>query len=539
MSESGTMTNAVLATWPKEVIEKRGEFSNCSLIDFSKEENAEAMKAALNKVRSEFGKTYPLILGGKEVMTEAKLPSYNPARPSELIGTFAKAGQEEADIAIKAAVDTFERWKWTDPWERAEFSWKACDLMEERRLELAAWMVFEESKSWVEADADVAEAIDFLDFYGREMIRYAAPQPLTPVPGEDNELRYIPLGPCLVVPPWNFPLAILCGMTTAAWVAGNTVVLKPSSDAPAIGYQYFKILQDIGLPEGVVNFMPGAGASAGDYLVKHPETRLIAFTGSMEVGLHINGEAAKAAEGQIWIKRTILEMGGKDAIIVDSEADLDEAATGVCNSAFGYQGQKCSACSRCIVVEDVYDQFIVKLLPLVDEIKMGPPEDPENYMGAVINESAMNDHLSYIEIGKNEGRLIAGGARDTEAGEGWFIQPTVIADLDSKARLAQEEVFGPVLAIIKARDYDHALEIANDTIYGLTGSIYTKNREKIEKGKDVFHAGNLYINRKCTGALVGGHPFGGFNMSGTDSKAGGGDYLFLFTQPKSISEKVE
>jgi len=539
MSTSGTVTNAIPATWPEEVMEKRGEFRNTPLTDFTKEENVQAMKAVLEKVRSEFGRTYPLILGGKEVMTEAKLPAYNPARPSELIGAFAKAGREEAEMAIEAAVKTFETWKWTDPWERAELAWKGADLMTERRLELAAWMVFETSKSWVEADADVAEAIDFLDFYGREMVRYAAPQPLTPVPGEDNELRYIPLGPALVVPPWNFPLAILVGMTTAAWVAGNTVVLKPSSDSPAIGWQYFRILQDIGLPDGVVNFMPGAGASAGDYLVKHPKTRLIAFTGSMEVGLHINVEAAKTAEDQIWVKRTILEMGGKDAIIVDSEADLDSAAAGVCASAFGYQGQKCSACSRCIVVEDVYDEFIEKLLPLVGKITVGPPEDQNNYMGAVINEGAMNDHLAYIEIGKQEGRLLAGGERDTEAGDGWFIQPTVIADIDPKARIAQEEIFGPVLAIVKARDFDHALEIANDSIYGLTGSIYTANREKIVKGKDVFHAGNLYINRKCTGALVGGHPFGGFNMSGTDSKAGGSDYLFLFTQPKSISEAVE
>ncbi len=539
MSTSGNMSNAVPATWPDEVMKERGEFRNCHLTDFSVEENAKAMKAALEKVRSEFGRTYPLIIGGREVMTEAKLPACNPAVPSELIGTFAKAGQEEAEMAIRAATETFETWKWTDPWERAKLSWKAADLMTERRLELAAWMVFETSKSWVEADADVAEAIDFCDFYGREMVRYAAPQPLTPVPGEDNELRYIPLGPVLVVPPWNFPLAILAGMTTAAWVAGNTVVLKPSSDSPATGWQYFRILQDIGLPDGVVNFMPGAGASAGDHLVKHPQTRLIAFTGSMEVGMHINAEAARTAEGQIWIKRTILEMGGKDAIIVDSEADLDAAAASVCSSAFGYQGQKCSACSRCIVVKDVYDEFIEKLLPHVEKIKVGPPDDPNNYMGAVINEGAMNDHLEYIEIGRQEGRLVAGGERDTAAGDGWFVQPTVIADVAPDARIAQEEIFGPVLAIIKARDFDHALEIVNDNIYGLTGSIYTKNRARIRKGKDVFHAGNLYINRKCTGALVGGHPFGGFNMSGTDSKAGGGDYLFLFTQPKSISEVVE
>jgi len=538
MSESGTMTRAVEATWPKEVMEKRGEFRNCPLTDFSQEENIQAMQAALEKVRGEFGEEYPLVLGGKEIWTEAKLNSYNPARPEELIGTFSKAQQDEADIAIKAAAEAFETWQWSDPWERAEYAWKACDLMTERRLELAAWMVFEESKSWVEADADVAEAIDFLDFYGREMVRYAAPQPLTPIPGEDNELRYIPLGVALVVPPWNFPLAILAGMASAAWVAGNTVILKPSSDSPGIGYQYFKILQEIGLPEGVVNFMPGAGATAGDYLVKHPKTRLIAFTGSMEVGLHINAEAAKTAEGQIWVKRTILEMGGKDAVIVDSEADLDEAAKGCCASAFGYQGQKCSAGSRLIVCEDVYDEFLAKLVAETEKITVGDPSDQANYMGAVINEGAMNDHLAYIEIGREEGRILTGGERDTAAGTGWFIQPTIIADVDRKARVAQEEIFGPITSVIKAKDFDDAIAVFNDSMFGLTGAVYTQNREKIEQAKDRCHAGNFYVNRKCTGALVGGHPFGGFNMSGTDSKAGGFDYLFLFTQPKLISEKV-
>jgi 1-pyrroline-5-carboxylate dehydrogenase len=530
--------NAVLATWSDEVTERRGEFRNAEFTDYSVPENRAVMEAALEKVRSELGQTYPLILGGQEVTTEARLISINPARPDEIVGDFAKAGRDEADIAIKAAKATFETWKWTDPWTRAEYAWKAADLMTERRHELAAWMVFETSKSWPEADGDVAEAIDFLDFYGREAVRYGGPQPLTPVSGEDVELRYIPLGPALVVPPWNFPLAILVGMTSAAWVAGNTVIMKPSSDSPAMGYQYFKILQEIGLPEGVVNFMPGAGAQAGDYLVQHPDTRLIAFTGSMEVGLHINEEAAKAREGQIWIKRMILEMGGKDAIIVDSEADLEKAADGVMRSAFGYQGQKCSACSRCIVVEEVYDEFIETLLPMVEKITVGPPEDPDHFMGAVINEGAMNDHLEYIEVGKQEGRLLIGGERDTEAGDGFFIQPTIFADVDRNARLAQEEIFGPILAIIKAKDFDDALEVANNTIFGLTGSFYTDNQEKIKKGKDVFHAGNLYVNRKCTGALVGGHPFGGFNMSGTDSKAGGRDYLFLFTQPKSISETI-
>jgi 1-pyrroline-5-carboxylate dehydrogenase len=531
--------NAVLATWSRPVTEKRGAFRNARYTDFSKPQNIKKMKAALAKVRKELGREYPLVLGEREIMTEDRLNSMDPARPEVLVGSFAKAAQAEAEIAIQAATETYETWKWTDAWTRATYAWKAADLMKKRRLELAAWMVFEVSKSWAEADADVAEAIDFLEFYGREAVRYGGPQPLTPLAGEDLELRYVPIGPVLVVPPWNFPLAILTGMATAAWVAGNTVILKPSSDSPAIGYQYFKILQEIGLPAGVVNFMPGAGAKAGDYLVAHPKTRMIAFTGSMDVGLRIQEVSSKRHPECIWIKRTLLEMGGKDGIIVDSEADLDAAAEGVMRSAFGFQGQKCSACSRVMVVADVYDAFIARLLPLVSKIKIGPPDNPKNFMGAVINEGAMRDQLNYIEIGKQEGVLIAGGGRDTGAGSGWFVQPTVFKDIPPRGRLAQEEIFGPVLAIIKAQDYDDALEIANNTIYGLTGAIYTKNPEKIKQGKDRFHCGNLYLNRKCTGAMVGAHPFGGFNMSGTDSKAGGRDYLLLFTQPKSIAENLK
>jgi 1-pyrroline-5-carboxylate dehydrogenase len=368
------------------------------------------------------------------------------------------------------------------------------------------------------------------------MLRLAEPPPLTPLPGEKNYLRYIPLGVGIVIPPWNFPLAILAGMTLASIVTGNTVVMKPSSDSPTIAYKFLEVLEEAGLPPGVANFLPCPGATVGDVLVGHPRTRYVAFTGSKEVGLRINELAAKTAPGQIWVKRVIAEMGGKDSIVVDSEADVEAAVEGVAASAFGYQGQKCSACSRAIVVDSVYETFLEKLQRRVAQITVGPAERPENYMGPVINAKAKKSILGYIEVGKKEGRVISGGGEAASGGH--FIQPTVVADVPPTARLAQEEIFGPVLAVIRARNYDEALAIANNTEYGLTGAVYTKDRRKLDRAAEEFFVGNLYLNRKCTGALVGAHPFGGFNMSGTDSKGGGHDYLLLFTQGKVISEKV-
>jgi 1-pyrroline-5-carboxylate dehydrogenase len=325
-------------------------------------------------------------------------------------------------------------------------------------------------------------------------------------------------------------------MSTASIVAGNTVVLKPSSDSPTIAYKFLEALEQAGMPPGVLNFLPGSGATIGDFLVTHPRTRYVAFTGSKEVGLRINELAAKHQPGQIWVKRVVAEMGGKDSIVVDSETDLDAAVDGVAASAFGFQGQKCSACSRAIVVEKVYEPFVVKLKSRVEQIKVGPPSDPDTYMGPVVNASAEKSILDYIEAGRREGRLITGGRTTSSAG--YFIAPTVIADVPPRGKIAQEEIFGPVLAVIKAKDFDEALEIANNTEYGLTGAVYTEDRDKLERAAESFHVGNLYLNRKCTGAMVGGHPFGGFNMSGTDSKAGGPDYLLLFTQAKTIAEKV-
>ncbi|MFB3903880.1 MAG: L-glutamate gamma-semialdehyde dehydrogenase [Acidobacteriota bacterium] len=513
------------------------EFRNQALTDFSSDQKRQAMEQALAKVRAELGREYDLVIGTERIRCDRKLESCNPSRPSEVVGVFQKATEPLVQKAVAAAETAFQTWRQKTPEERVSLLLKLSQIMQERRLELAAWMVVEVGKPWTEADADVAEAIDFCEFYAREALRLGGPQDLTPADGEENHLYYIPLGVGVIIPPWNFPLAILTGMTTAAVVTGNTAIVKPSSDSPTIAAKLMQIVEKAGFPPGVVNFLTGSGAEVGDVLVAHPRVRFIAFTGSKEVGLRINELAAKVPPGQVWIKRAILEMGGKDAIIVDSESNLDEAAAGVVTSAFGFQGQKCSACSRAIVLEPVYDAFLDKLREAMGRtIREGNVEDGRVNFGPVINARACESILEYIRIGQKEGRLIVGGSR--APGEGYFIRPTVIADVDSKARIAQEEIFGPVLAVIRARDYDHALEIANDTQYGLTGAVYTDNREKQVEAERRFHVGNLYLNRKCTGALVGAHPFGGFNMSGTDSKAGGKDYLLLFTQAKAISRKL-
>ena len=513
------------------------EFVNEPFVDFDDSANANAMAAALAKVKSELGRDYPLRIGGDNVNTDAKITSLDPSDPSQVVGTVSKASREDATRALEAAAAAFKIWKNVPAEERAEYLFRAAKIMRERKFEFSAWMVYEVGKSWAEADGDTAETIDFLEFYGREAIRLAQDQPLTPYAGEDNSLEYIPLGVGVVIPPWNFPNAIMAGMTTAAFVAGNTVLVKPSSDAPIIAAKFMELLEEVGLPPGVVNFIPGSGADVGDFIVQHPQIRFVAFTGSKEVGLHINQEVATPRAGQVWIKRVVLEMGGKDSIIVDGDCDLNDAVVNVLGSAFGFQGQKCSACSRAIIHKDVYDAFVEKLIPKVSAIQQGPPcESKDNYVGPVINAGACDSILNYIEAGKTEGELLAGGAR--AAGAGHFIQPTVFGNVAPDATISLEEIFGPVLALIKANDFDHALEIANNTEYGLTGALYSNNRDHIQRARAEFHVGNLYFNRKCTGALVGVHPFGGFNMSGTDSKAGGRDYLLLFTQAKTMSEKL-
>jgi len=512
------------------------EFTNEPFIDFTKPENRSRMGEALKKVKSEFGREYPMWLNGQKVTTTDKRTSTNPSRPSEVIGVFQNATKEMARQAVEDAHRYFDTWKRVSAQERAKCLFRAAKMVRERKFELNALVCYEVGKTWVEADADIAEAIDFLEFYGREMLRLGEPQKLTPMRGERNYLVYIPLGVGVVIPPWNFPCAIMAGMTVASLVTGNTVILKPAADSPTIAARFIDILYEAGIPKEAVNFITGPGSVIGDVLVQHPKTRYIGFTGSKEVGLRISELAGKTVPGQMWIKRTVLEMGGKDGIVVDEEADIDAAVEGTVQAAFGYQGQKCSACSRAIVSEKIYDTFVQKLVERTKKITVGPSEDPDNYMGPVISQSAMKTILDYIEVGRKEGKLLIGGKR--AVGDGYFIEPTIIVDVDPKSRLAQEEVFGPVLAVIKAQNYDRALEIANNTEFGLTGAVYSKNPEKIKKAEETFHVGNLYLNRKCTGAMVGAHPFGGFNMSGTDSKAGGRDYLLLFMQGKSIAEKV-
>jgi 1-pyrroline-5-carboxylate dehydrogenase len=516
---------------------KHDDFKNEPFTDFTNEENARAMREALAKVRSELGREYPLVIGGRRAETGDLLESVNPARKTEVVGRFHKANRELAQSAVETAHEAFNSWSRTLPAQRADLLFRVATLLRERRHYFSAWLVHEVAKTWPEADGDTAEAIDFCDYYAREMLRYAAPPPLVKLDGEDNRLAYLPLGVGVVIPPWNFPLAIMAGMTVAAIVTGNTVVLKPSSDAPAIAYKFFELLEDAGMPPGVVNFLTGAGAEVGDTIVDHPKTRFVAFTGSKEVGLRINERAARVNEGQIWIKRVVAEMGGKDAIIVDSDTDLDDAANGVVQSAFGFQGQKCSACSRAIIHSDVYEPMLERIAERTAKLKVGDPADATTGMAAVINGKAFKTINDYIEKAKSEGgRVVAGGGSDGE--QGFFIEPTVIADVKPGDTIEQEEIFGPVLACIKASSFDEALDIANDTEYGLTGAVYTNDRDKLERARREFHVGNLYLNRKCTGALVGVHPFGGFNMSGTDSKAGGPDYLGLFLQAKVVSEKV-
>ncbi len=515
----------------------QGPFRNEPFVDFRDSGNVHAMQAALTRVGDRLGEEYELVIGGQRVRTADKIESRNPARPAQVVGVHQKAGLEHAERAMQAALQAYASWQYVAVEERASLLLQAAELIRKRKFEFHAWLIYEVGKNWAEADADVAETIDFLEFYAREALRLA--QATTPIqlPGEKNELLYIPMGVCAVIPPWNFPFAIMAGMTAAAIVTGNTVILKPSSDSPTIAARFLDVLEEAGMPGGVVNFCPGSGATFGNAIVEHPKTRLIAFTGSKQVGLDIHARAAQTRPGQIWIKRTILEMGGKDSIVVSTDCDLDAAVDGVVASAFGFNGQKCSACSRAIVEDAVYDVFLERVREKVQAIRVGDPAK-NAAMGPVVNRSAMDTILSYIEIGKREGRLLAGGNAITTPEGGYYVEPTVIADIAPKARLAQEEIFGPVLAVIRAKDFEHAIDIANNTEYGLTGALYAGSREKLDYARLRFHVGNLYFNRKCTGAMVGAHPFGGFNMSGTDSKAGGPDYLLLFTQAKSVAEKV-
>lgn len=511
-------------------------FQNEPYVNFNEDAPRQKMLAALKLVESQLGRDYPLLIGGQEIMTEEKIVSVNPANPSQVVGRVSRATAEHADQAIRAAYEAFSAWSRVDPDVRARYLAKAAAILRRRIYEFSAWMVYEVSKSWIEAYADTAEAIDFLEFYAREMMRLKAGHGTTDYPGEENEVRLIPLGVGAAIPPWNFPLAIMAGMTTSAVVTGNTVVTKPAEQSPIIAAKFYEVLVEASIPAGVINFLPGYGEDAGETLVGHPLTRFISFTGSREVGLHVYQRAATHQPGQKWLKRAILEMGGKDCIVVDEDTDLDAAADGIVAASFGFQGQKCSACSRLIAHKAIYDALLEKVVEKAKGLSIGDPTHDNVYMGAVIDQDARKKIESYIEIGKQEGRMVLGGAPEG-MGDGYFVKPHIFADIASDARLAQEEIFGPVLAVIKAQDFDDALAIANGTEYGLTGALYSNNRVHLERARHEFHVGNLYLNRKCTGALVDVQPFGGFNMSGTDSKAGGRDYLQLFLQAKAIAER--
>ena len=506
------------------------------LTQFTKEDNQKAYLKGLSIVRSYVGQSYDLVIDGKRIKTNKQMKSLNPSNHSEVVGVISQASIEHADLAMNAALRAFETWKYVKPEVRADVLFKSANIIRRRKFEFAALMTLEAGKPWPEADADVAEAIDFLEYYGRQMVQLERIDDvvLSRRDMERNEYKYIPLGVGAVISPWNFPLAILVGMSSAAIVSGNTVLLKPASTTQVIAYKFIEVLEEAGLPHGVINFIPGSGAEIGDYIVNHPKTRFVSFTGSKEVGISIYEKAAKVHPGQIWLKRVIAEMGGKDTIVVDKEADLDLAADAIIKSAFGFSGQKCSACSRAVIVSDVYDKVVEKMLTVVKSLKLGNPELVETFVGPVNDERAFDKITSYFEVGQKEGKLIFGGKADKS--KGYFIEPTIYIDVKPDARLMQEEIFGPILAVCKVKDFDQALEVANNTEFGLTGAVISNNRMNLEKARREFHVGNLYFNRKCTGAIVGYQPFGGFNMSGTDSKAGGPDYLVLHMQGKTVSE---
>lgn len=512
-------------------------FHNEPLADFSREGHRMAMEHALAEVGRELGRTYPLVIGGQPISNDRTMDSVNPSHRRQVVGRISLASPAQAQQAIRAARAAFDGWRDTAVQDRVQYLFRAAEVMQRRRWELAAWEVCECAKQWREADADVAESIDYCRYYAIEMLRLAKGQHRD-LPGEENFYFYEPRGVAVIIAPWNFPLAILCGMTAAALATGNTVVMKPAEQSAVIGAKLMEIFQEIGLPPGVANYLPGIGEEIGPDLVQHPEVALIAFTGSRPVGLLINRQAAETPEGQRHVKRVIAEMGGKNAVLIDEDADLDEAVNGVVASAFGYQGQKCSAGSRVIVLDAVHDVFLHRLIEATRSLKIGPAEDPGSKVGPVIDADAQRRVLDYVEKGKHEARLVYAGEVGPLAEEGFYVAPCIFADVPPNAAIAQEEIFGPVLAVLRARDLDHALEIANATPYALTGGLYSRSPAHIARVKRDFRVGNLYINRKITGALVDRQPFGGFNLSGIGSKAGGPDYLLQFVLPRTITENT-
>ena len=510
-------------------------FINHPAVDFTNSEIRSAFPQAIAQVRGKLGRTYPLLIGGRETRTKDTLPSLNPANPSEVIGHVCQAGSQEIDSAVVAAKEVFPSWRDTSPNDRAQYLFRSADIARSRIYTLAAWQVLEVGKQWDQAYADVAEAIDFLEYYGREMIRLGKESLLGAVPGELNHYCYQPRGLAVVIAPWNFPLAISCGMSAAAIVAGNCVIYKPSGLSSITGFTLAEIFQQADLPQGVFNYTPGRGRKIGDYLVDHPDVSVIAFTGSMEVGLRILERASKVQSQQAQVKKVIAEMGGKNAIIVDDDADLDEAIVHVLHSAFAYQGQKCSACSRVIVLQAIYDKFVQRLAQAAESLSIGPAEDPANYMGPVVAEEAQQRILDYIQIGKTEGNILI--SRDVP-GNGYYVPLTIFINIKPEHRLAQEEIFGPVLSVMKAETFDQAIKWANNTKFALTGGVFSRSPKHLEQCRRNFRVGNLYLNRGITGALVERQPFGGFKMSGVGSKTGGPDYLGQFMYPRTITENT-
>lgn len=509
-------------------------YRNEPVVDWTSSDKSAELTKALKAVREQFNQTYPLSIDGKEITTERTMPSLNPSNHEEVIGLVSQATPAHIDDAIQAANLAFESWAKTSFEERAMYLFRAAAIMRKRKAELMAWQILESGKNWAEADGDVNEAIDFLEFYARNAIELGKGQELTPFPGEDNRMMYAPLGVGVVIPPWNFPLAILTGTVASALVTGNTVLLKPSPLSSVMAAKFVEIMQTLQLPAGVLNFVPGAPEEIGDYMTSHPDVRFVSFTGSKQVGLHIDEVAHRRSEKQRWIKRVIAEMGGKDGTVVDETADLDAAAEGIVAAAFGFQGQKCSAGSRAIIHEAVYERLLAKIVERASALKVGPSEENLD-LGPVIDRKAFAKISQYIEIGKKEGRLVLGGTCDDSVG--YFVQPTIFADVHPSASIMQEEIFGPVLSIATVSSFEEGIRVFNDTEYGLTGAVFSQRRDRLEYARAHMHCGNLYFNRKCTGSLVGVQPFGGFDMSGTDAKAGSKDYLLNFVQPKTVTER--
>lgn len=515
----------------------RGVFTNEPSLDFSIEENRAAMRAALHDVESRLGRRYPLIIGGERRETGEWISSTNPGKPIQVVGEVAKARPADVEDAIAAAGCAFQTWRRFPPEGRASVLFRMAAIVRRRRLELAAWMVYELDKHWDEAEGEVAEAVDFLEWYGRGALKLTESAEIGHRQDEANDYRYHAIGIGVVIPPWNFPCAILTGMTMAPISVGNAVILKPASNTPVIGYKMVEIMEEAGVPAGVVNFLPGDGSEIGDALVDHPRTRFIAFTGSKDVGIRVFERAAKVQPSQRWLKRVTAEMGGKDAIIVDASADLDAAVEGIVTSAFGFSGQKCSACSIAVVHADVYDAVVAGVVERTRRtVTVGPATVGAATMGAVVDRRQFESINRYIELGRTEGREVYRG--DIPSGEGYYVPPTIFADAAADSRIACEEIFGPVLTIVKAGSFEEALQVVNKSEYGLTGSVYSLDRAHLERARDELEVGNLYFNRKCTGALMGIHPFAGVKLSGTNSKAGGPDYLLNFVEAKAVGERL-